>query len=408
MGEPKSRLGKSQHVSAAIMIAAILFPCCFAPRAEAQDISVDDSPVIAESGVGDSVTDQQDSQPSPDNSGKSRTKPRRGALVGLPVPISSPAVGSGVTLMGGYIFPLRKSDTVSPPSIIGGGWAGTDNGTRAWAAGAELYFNSGRYHVRTGFAHGDLNYWFYGTGNAAGNAGIKFGLNQTGDAFVGEVSRKFFWDLFIGPRLWLATTTLAPQRAGQENPYLPPFNKTFDMRSVGFTMERETTPNRFYPESGTMFEFGGDYFSKEIGSTFSFQSYRLIFNAYHSFDERQVLAYNLYGCSTGGDAPFFGECIFGFMNELRGYPAGRYIDKKMLATQAEYRLELPWRFGVVAFGGLGEVAPSVSKFNAENVLPSIGFGPRFSLSTKYHVNIRADFAWGKTGNTFGMGLGEAF
>jgi len=95
-------------------------------------------------------------------------------------------------------------------------------------------------------------------------------------------------------------------------------------------------------------------------------------------------------------------------NELRGYPAGRYIDRKMLATQGEYRLVLPWRFGVVVFGGLGEVAPTISSFRADNILGSAGVGPRFSLSTKYHVNLRADFAWGKNGRTFSMGMGEAF
>lgn len=386
----------------------VLFFVCFGLKAKAQASPVDDSPVVAESGEREVATVPHDPQPTPDKSAKAAKKSRRGALMGLPVPISSPAVGAGVTLMGAYIFPLRKSDTVSPPSMIGGAWAGTDNGTRVWGAGAELYFNQDRYHVRSGFGHGDLNYWFYGTGTAAGNAGVKFGLKQTGDAFVGEVSRKFFWDLFIGPRLWLATTTLAPQKAGERFPGLPPLQKTLDMRSLGFTIDRDTTPNRFYPVSGTKLEFRGDYFSKEIGSTFSFQNYQLVFNGYHNFDTKQVLAYNVYACSTGGDAPFFGQCIFGVRNELRGYPAGRYIDKKMLATQAEYRLTLPWRLGAVVFGGLGEVAPSVSKFDAENVLPSIGLGPRFSLSTRYHVSIRGDFAWGKNGNTFSMGLGEAF
>jgi hypothetical protein len=49
--------------------------------------------------------------------------------------------------------------------------------------------------------------------------------------------------------------------------------------------------------------------------------------------------------------------------------AGQYIDRDMIATQLEYRLELPWRFGIVAFGGLGEVAPSVSKFRYQSLLP---------------------------------------
>jgi hypothetical protein len=80
----------------------------------------------------------------------------------------------------------------------------------------------------------------------------------------------------------------------------------------------------------------------------------------------------------------------------------------MVATQIEYRLTLPLRFGVVAFAGLGEVGPRFGAFNYDDLLPSIGFGPRFQLSTKYHVNLRADFAQGKNGRTFSMGLGEAF
>jgi hemolysin activation/secretion protein len=180
------------------------------------------------------------------------------------------------------------------------------------------------------------------------------------------------------------------------------------MRAVGFKIERDTTPNRFYPVQGTTFLFGADFFSKSLGGTFTFQTYRMKFNAYHSFDKKQVLAYNLFVCSTGGSAPFFGQCIFGMQDELRGYAAGRYIDQKMIATQAEYRLVLPWRLGIVAFAGLGEVAPSFSSLNGQNLLGSIGGGARFNLSTKYHVNLRADIAEGKNGHTFSMGLGEAF
>jgi hypothetical protein len=80
----------------------------------------------------------------------------------------------------------------------------------------------------------------------------------------------------------------------------------------------------------------------------------------------------------------------------------------MIATQLEYRRELVWRFGMVVFGGLGEVAPSVSQFRFDNILPAIGGGVRFKLSRKYNVNFRADIAQGKNGHTFSMGIGEAF
>ena len=75
------------------------------------------------------------------------------------------------------------------------------------------------------------------------------------------------------------------------------------------------------------------------------------------------------------------------------------IDKKliftrfMLATQLEYRLQLPMRLGLVAFGGLGGVIPGNSQFlESSKFLPGGGGGMRFELSKKYHVNLRADIA----------------
>ena len=109
-----------------------------------------------------------------------------------------------------------------------------------------------------------------------------------------------------------------------------------------------------------------------------------------------------------GNPPFYGECILGTGDELRGYVAGQYIDRDLVATQLEYRLELPWRLGLVVFGGLGEVAPSVSQFRFDNILPACGGGVRFKLSRKYNVNLRADIAQGKDVPTFSMGIGEDF
>jgi hypothetical protein len=54
------------------------------------------------------------------------TKEKRGSLVAAPIPITSPAIGSGVVLAGGYIFAPRKSDKISQPSTIGGAVLITD------------------------------------------------------------------------------------------------------------------------------------------------------------------------------------------------------------------------------------------------------------------------------------------
>lgn len=392
-------------------------PPCLAVARKAFAISVLVG-MLASSGMGQQGKSAQAPGPTSDEpkqadggdpaANKDNQSGRRGSFVAVPVPTSSPALGSGATVFGGYIFRLRAEDAVSRPSTLGGAAVFTDNGSRAFVVGADLYFSRDRYHILTGIARGDLNYQFYGTGDVAGDAGISFQVNQQATVFFGEMLRRIGWDIFIGPRVWIGSSSLQPEDRVQSHPELPQTGVDLAMRSLGFKVERDTTPNRFYPTSGTMAQFNADFFAKALGGTFTFQTYRVKFNAYRSFGSKQVLAYNAYLCGTGGNAPYFGKCIFGIQNELRGYPAGRYIDRMMLATQIEYRRTLWWRFGVVVFAGVGEVAPAVSKFNADNLLGSAGGGIRLTLSRKYHVNVRADIARGKNGHTFSMGLGEAF
>jgi len=47
-------------------------------------------------------------------------------------------------------------------------------------------------------------------------------------------------------------------------------------------------------------------------------------------------------------------------------------------------------------------------FRNDHFLPDIGAGPRYELSKKYHVNLRADFARGRDSWTWALGVGEAF
>ncbi len=345
-------------------------------------------------------------------SGEKKTKSREAAFVGVPIPTSSSAIGSGIVPVGGYIFRLRKSDEVSPPSVVGIAGLVTNNGSRGIALGAQLYFKQDMYHLTAGLVHGNLNYNLYGTGIAAGNAGLKLPLKQTGQAFFGEFLRRIGWKFFLGPRFMTGNSVITIDGSGSGSSRIPvPADAGFrtTLRAIGLHLNRDTRPNRFYPTTGTVFDFTSDFFSQSLGSKYSFQSYRVMFNKYGSLSDKQVLAYNAMFCATGGQPPFYGNCLYGTNNELRGYAAGRYIDRYMMATQLEYRLVLPWRLGLVGFGGIGGVAPSGRElFRTNNFLPAGGGGLRFLLSKLYHVNLRADIAAGKNGHTFSMGLGEAF
>jgi hypothetical protein len=339
------------------------------------------------------------------------TSGKRGSLLVAPLPISSPALGTGLIPVLGYIFPLRKNDLISPPSVVGAAGLVTDNGTRGFAAYADLFMAQDTYRITSLYVHGNLNYDLYGVGVSAGRAGLKLPLEQTGQVFRGEALLRIGWDVFLGARFWTGSSEIVTRLSGGTTPVPPPPNLGIQttLRALGLRLKRETSPNRFYPTSGTLLDFTSDFFSEALGSKYSFQAYRFTFNKYGSLSQNQVLAYNLFVCGTGGEPPFYGNCIYGTNNELRGYTAGRYLDRYMFATQLEYRLSLPKRFGVVGFGGVGEVVPGSSQIlRSRNLLPAGGGGLRFQVSKKYRVNLRADVARGRDSWTWGMGVGEAF
>jgi len=334
----------------------------------------------------------------------------RGTFVVAPLPISSPAIGSGIVPVLGYIFPFSIKDKVSPPSTIGVAGLVTNNGSRGFAVGGQLFLKENTYEVTSGFARGNVDYNIYGNGIASG---LKLPLQQTGQAFLGEVLRRVGWKFFVGPRFITGRSfvTVRPTRVSNF-PIPVEAGLHTNLTSIGVRLTRDTRPNHFYPIGGTFFTFTSDFFSQTLGSKYSFQSYRTQFDKYLSLSTRQVLAYDAYFCTTGGQPPFYGNCIYGTSNELRGYTAGRYFTRYSLATQLEYRLVLPKRFGLVAFGGLGGTIPGGSQLlqrvQTSHFLPAGGGGLRFALSKKYHVNLRADIAQGRDGHTFGMGVGEAF
>ena len=362
------------------------------------------------------VTSTPDDQPcSPE--APDRQKPpaeekhdERGSFVVAPLPISSPALGSGIVPVLAFIFPLSSQDKTPPPSVIGGAGLITDNGTRAFVLAGDLFFGQGTYRVMAFYAQGNLNYDLYGIGIDASKTGPKIPLEQTGQVFFAEFLRRVGWKFFLGPRLVMGGSTITLRPSGDNTlPPPPDVGLSTNLRALGFRLQRDTRPNRFYPTTGTFLDFTGDFFSGALGSKYSFQSYKFTFNKYASLSQKQVLAFDLGICGTGGQPPFYGNCIYGTNSQLRGYTAGRYLDRYMAVTQLEYRLVLPKRFGLVGFGGIGEVIPGGDQiFRINNFLPSGGGGLRFVLSKKYHVNLRTDLAFGRNSHTWSMGVGEAF
>ena len=332
-----------------------------------------------------------------------------GEVVIAPIPLSNPAIGSGLILGLGYVAPLNKNDSVSPPSIFGG--AGMYASSGSWAVGGlvKLFLREDRYRLNLAYGRGEVNYRLFGVGNAAGGAGISVPILQGGRALFVEPLVHLKWKIFIGPRYqWRGLGVTL--KGGNLPPDINITSKELNSKTaaLGFRVQQDRRDSQFYPNKGTLAELIGDFFHPAFGSDLSYQSYWFALNNFSGLSPRQVIAFRVYGCIVAGGVPFYDLCLMGAHNDLRGYEAGRYRDRLMLSTQVEYRLELRKRFGLAAFFGVGEVAPTVGGFNASNLLPAGGGGFRFLVAKKNHINLRFDYGVGKDGGGFYMGVAEAF
>ncbi|MFO5976518.1 hypothetical protein ACLBSL_16985, partial [Klebsiella pneumoniae] len=110
--------------------------------------------------------------------------------------------------------------------------------------------------------------------------------------------------------------------------------------------------------------------------------------------------------SPQGEVPWSMMPLLGSDERMRGYYQGRYRDKNVVSGQLEYRRQLTWRHGIVAWAGAGTMGPSLSSLNNGRWLPSAGIGYRFEF--KPRVNVRLDYGIGNGSSGFYFQVGEAF
>src|SRR5580692_760103 len=137
----KSETGRrSQTLTECVFSVLLVCVACFSvsipcrgqenqPVAEPSTLTVsqENSPKMAGQNPQSTASDKPEEQPK-----KKKKLGGPGSFVVAPLPISSPAVGSGIVPLLGYIFPFNTKDKVSPPSTIGVAGIITNNGSRGF------------------------------------------------------------------------------------------------------------------------------------------------------------------------------------------------------------------------------------------------------------------------------------
>jgi outer membrane protein assembly factor BamA len=336
--------------------------------------------------------------------GKAGGKP---TVVVMPIPQANPALGNGLALAALALY---------QPSGTGGVWTtgvgGLYTDTDSWAAAVfqKAHFAQDRLRITAGGGYGDMNLDFYGVGAGAGERDFSIGLNQKGVFVLAQGLYRVAPDLYLGAQYrFLKVDTTLDQDGPPLFPDLdlPAFELESQVSGVGPAAEYDTRDVEYGPTKGLYAQAQWLWNGDLVGSDFNYSKFTGSVNGYHGVGQG-VLAWRGSLCAAGDGAPFYDLCMYGQQNDLRGYAGGQYRDRALWAAQVEYRQPLFWRFGAVAFAGLGGVAPGISHLGDSTVLPAAGVGLRFAASKKYKVNMSLDAAWGKDSSAVYFYLGEAF
>ncbi|TAH17263.1 MAG: hypothetical protein EAZ08_14110 [Cytophagales bacterium] len=179
---------------------------------------------------------------------------------------------------------------------------------------------------------------------------------------------------------------------------------------LGITFIYDSRNSIINAQRGTYLEISNLSHREELGSSFSFDLYRLDIRKYLPINEsaKKVLALQGLVMAASQRVPFNRMPMLGGEALMRGYFLGRFRDNAMYVTQSEYRQTVNKWFGFVVFGSFGDVARSLESLDLKNTKYSYGAGLRIALNSKERLNLRIDYGRGSSGGLFYFTVGEAF
>lgn len=173
----------------------------------------------------------------------------------------------------------------------------------------------------------------------------------------------------------------------------------------------DTRDNIFFPGKGKYLETKFLYYPDALGNDYTYTSLFIDARRYFSIVNRKnIIAFQASGHFNSNQAqPFYKLNSIGRHDKLRGILEERYIDKKAVYLQAEYRRFLFWRFSGTAFIGTGKVSEQLSSINFIDLKAVFGGGIRYKVFRNNDLHIRSDIGICTNKKiAFYIQIGEAF
>lgn len=320
-------------------------------------------------------------------------------------PETSLAIGAG----GIISFKLSNKFISKPSSVTASGYY-TINDQYDITIQPEVYLFEDMLKIWSKFNYGRNFDFFYGMGNSSPEIENDRYLQENYLVQL-KIQPKLFDERFnLGINYEFRKMNVADRKG---NPLLESKAYTGSeggtTTGLGLVLSWDSRDNIFYPNTGGYYEVNGSNFIEFLGSDFSYGKYVFDFRRYFSIAANHIIAIQTYSMIITGSPPFYDVALLGGDRLMRGYLFGRYRDNTYYTVQAEYRVpNIVWRFGLVLFGGFGDVAPKLSKIEIATVKPTYGFGIRFRFDELQKLDVRADLGFGKGTSGIYFSLNQAF
>jgi outer membrane protein assembly factor BamA len=336
-------------------------------------------------------------------------------LVVVPLISNSPVMDTGFGGLGMYFFKIDEDDEASPPSLVSLYAIYTTNKSYIVSPFGRFFWNEDKN--RASFGTGTLRVNNSFNYDDQGND-LRLVYSEIRNFVTAEYSRRIVGDFYLG-MLYLGTKTKYrfDQGTDEENTFTREFfrqNGVDDnfVSSIGLNFSFDNRDYPYYPSRGFTFSVRPKLNAAWLGSDNDYVDTDYRFAYFKSFSDNLILGINVSGGFAFGDVPFDGYQNYGVRNSLRGYEAGKYKGRNMIASQAELRWRFYRKWGAVVFGGTGSVWGNDNNGEEEferDWLPSAGLGLRYMVSPKKKINLRLDYAIGVDGNQgLYFGVMEAF
>jgi outer membrane protein assembly factor BamA len=313
--------------------------------------------------------------------------------------------GGGIVYFKLYDDPKARSSSITPSFYY------TINGQYDITIIPELFLLEDKLKIWSKLNYSSYFDRYYGIGNNSPEIENDQYLQDNFQAQV-KLQPKLFDDrLNIGINYEIRNMSVADTKGNPllENDTTIVGNEGGLTSGLGLAVVWDTRDNNFFPSKGGYYEIYSSNFFEFIGSDFNYSKTVVDLRQYLNVTFDHVLAIQGYILSEGGTPPFYDLGLLGGSKLMRGTIMGRYRDKTYYVVQSEYRMPtLVWRFGLILFAGIGDVAPSVGRITISTVKPTYGFGIRFRFDELEKVEIRMDVGFGKGTNGIYFDINQAF